>query len=228
MALVVLVSNRHHEGHAPVHFSVCYKHTLSRALASCYNRHRRRTFDVETIPSIDPRLSAMRRWTLLPVCVFLALTVSTARGNEAPPPKPESIKIGARDVKLVVMVDEKAKTARLIIPQGLLTDDKRRSDAGVPTILAGLALTLAFVSGGLWLARTRARKVAAAILVVALLAFGTAALYADLVVRPKPEPKAITLPAGITLSDKMTLEVAEKGDTVKLIVNSSMVVKAAK
>jgi hypothetical protein len=63
------------------------------------------------------------------------------------------------------------------------------------------------------------------VLLLALVAFGTAAVYANGVVRPDPEPKPITLPAGITLSDKMVLDVVEKGTTVKLIVNSSMMPK---
>ena len=173
----------------------------------------------------------MRCWTLPTVCVVLSLTAATARANEAPPPKPETIKLGSREVKLEVVVDDRAARAgaRLQIPQGLLTEDRRRSDAGwhLPTIMAGLALTLAFVSGGLWLARRGpARKIAAVVLFLSLLAFGTAALNAD--VGPRPDPKPLTLPAGVTLSEKLVLEVVEKGDTVKLIISSRMVVKGAK
>jgi hypothetical protein len=173
----------------------------------------------------------MHRWTILAAVAVLLGTVASARADKGPRPDPKTIKLGARDVKLEVVVDDKAKTARLVIPAGLLTDDKRRADAGwpLPTILAGLALTLAFVSGGLWLARRGpARKAAAVVLLLALVAFGTAALTANPVVRPQPEPKTITLPAGITVSDKFVLEVVEKGDTVRLIVSSSMVAKGTK
>jgi len=170
----------------------------------------------------------MQRCTILAAVALLLGSVASANADKVPPPPPKTIKVGTRDVKLEVVIDDKAKTARLQIPQGLLTEDKRRSDAGwpLPTIMAGLALTLAFVSGGLWLVRRGpARKVAAVVLFLSLLAFGTAAVYADLIVRPRPDPKPLTLPAGLTLSDKMVLEVVEKGDTVKLVVNSSMLPK---
>jgi hypothetical protein len=169
----------------------------------------------------------MKRCTYLFAVVALVGTVATARADRASPP-PKTVKFGSRDVKLVVEVDDKVKTAKLVIPQGLLTEDKRRSDAGwhLPTIMAGLALTLAFVSGGLWLARRGpARKVAAVVLVLSLLAFGTAALYANAGFKPTPVPKVVTLPADVILSDKLVLEVVDKGDAVHLIVNPSMLAK---
>jgi hypothetical protein len=157
---------------------------------------------------------------------------SAVRADLRPPPKPtpDAVKIGAREVKLVVEVDDRATDARLIIPAGLLTDTKKRADAGWgwPMIMAGVALTAALVSGGLWLVRRGARKAAAVVLVVALLAFGGSLLYADVAVKPPPKPTPVTLPAGLTLSDKLVLEVAEKGDDVKLVVPSAMLIKTPK
>jgi hypothetical protein len=162
----------------------------------------------------------------------LVLMGAGLRANEAPPPPPkgETIKLGAREVKLVVERDERVKEARLVIPQGLLTADKRRTDAGwpLPTLVAGLALAAAFVSGGLWLARRGGRKVAAVVLVLSLLALGISALQANAPDRErdlKPKVTPIALPASVTLSGNLVLEVAEKGDSVKLIVNSSMLPK---
>jgi hypothetical protein len=171
----------------------------------------------------------MRRWILPAAALVLLGTLSAARANEAPPkPPPDTVKIGAREVKLVVLTDARAKDARLIIPAALLTDSKKRADAGLPTIMAGLALTAALVSGGLWLARRGSvRKAAAVALVVSLLALG-GSLYADVSVKPPPKPAPVTLPAGVTLSEKLVLEVAEKGDEVQLILPSSAVIKPAK
>ena len=177
----------------------------------------------------------MIRWTLPVVCLLLGFSTTALRADKVPPPPPkgETIKLGAREVKLVVERDDGVKEARLLVPQSLLTADKRRADAGwpLPTIVAGLALCAAFVSGGLWLARRGGRKLTAAVLVLSLAALGTAALYADVPVRPDERPKTTTvsLPADVTLSGKLVLEVVAKSDTdaVKLIVNSSMLPKKA-
>jgi hypothetical protein len=162
-------------------------------------------------------------------------TVGTARGDVLKPgPKAETV----FKTKLVVEVNDDLKEARLQIPRGLLQGkgDPRKTDAGaLPTIVAGLALTLAFASGGFWLMRRGAgRGVTVALLALAVLALGATALWANAPITTKDFKEgtyslpAVPLPAGIQLSEKLTIEIVEKGDTVKLLVNKSMVLKQDK
>jgi hypothetical protein len=158
-------------------------------------------------------------------------------GNRAPPPRPQpGIQIGTQDAKIAVEIDEKAKVARLQIPAQLLTGGKGRPGAGagldrVPMVIAGLALTCAFVSGGFWLVRRGRGNVLAALgLGLSLLAFGASAALADLgpkPIGPKPPPPVplvpVKLPANIEINGNLTLEIIPAGDTLKLIVNKSMV-----
>jgi hypothetical protein len=172
----------------------------------------------------------MRRSFLvaLPV-LFLVGTLAAVRGNEAPPREVPA----AQKAKLVVEVDAKAKEPRLIIPRSLANPPKK-ADAGfnVPTIVAGVALTLAIVSAGFWfIRRGPGRSVAAAVLIVALFALGVSALYADIPVKPKPEAAttAVKLPANVQLQEDVLIEFVEKGDAIKLIVrDASALPKAEK
>jgi hypothetical protein len=207
----------------------------------------------------------MKRWMLVGLSLLaLALVLPAVCGNEAAPPIPRPkgppvfapAKEGGlptREVPLVVQVDAKAKTARLQVPFNLLFGQPganppgapavppRGADAGrltVPTLVAGVALTLAFASGGLWLARRRAGRSLAILLVLSLFAAGTAAVWADLgprplgpVRRPQPVPPALPalkLPAGVELPDKLILEAVGAGDRVTLIVPKAMVLKKDK
>jgi hypothetical protein len=134
---------------------------------------------------------------------------------------------GSREVKLIVESDNRVKTARLIIPRSLLSADRKTSSAGfhLPTIMAGLALTAAVVSGGLWLVRRGpVRKPAALVLLVSLAVLGSSALYADLPAsgRKPPKPRTVKLPGNFILPEKLNLEIVDKGDAVKLIINDSM------
>ena len=193
------------------------------------------------------------QWALLSLC----LLTPGARANEAAPapPRPEPIPQpvigkGGQEVKLVVQVDDKAKVARLQMPLNLVFGTpnppagpaplplRRGADAGplgLPTIVAGLALSLAVASGGLWLARRRWGRPAAMLLVLSLFAAGSAAVWADLGPRPlgpvprpakpiKPAVPALKLPAGIELSENVILETVPHGDHLTLIVPKSAVV----
>lgn len=193
---------------------------------------------------------------LLGALLSLCLLVPGVRANEAAPapPRPEPIPQpvlgkGGQEVKLVVQVDDKAKVARLQVPlnlffgtpnppAGLVPPARRGADAGplgLPTIIAGLALSLAVASGGLWLARRRWGRPAAMVLVLSLFAAGSAAVWADLGPRPlgpvprlappvKPALPALKLPAGIELSANVILETVPDGDHLTLIVPKSAVV----
>jgi hypothetical protein len=114
---------------------------------------------------------------------------------------------------------------------------KEGADAGalgLPTVVAGLALTAAFVSGGLWLIRRGSGRRYLGVLVLGILAASATALWADIPPfrgRPKPPPPApakatpIPLPAGIELSEKITLEFSVAGDTLRLIVPKEAVLR---
>jgi hypothetical protein len=186
----------------------------------------------------------------LPV-LFLLGALTAAHGNEAAPQRPprlpagerkEVLPRGAARVSLTVEVDDRVKEARLQIPANLLpaagAAPARGADAGpwhLPTVVAGVALTLALASGGLWLLRRgTARRVAAGALLLGLFAMGGAALFADIPPgrgRPKRPPAppgplpTLLLPADVRLAPEIVVEVVEKGDGVKLIVNKAMLGK---
>lgn len=197
------------------------------------------------------------RTPLQGVLLSLCLFAPGAFANEAAPapPRPEPIPQpvigkGGQEVKLVVQVDDKAKVARLQVPLNLVfgapnppagpvpSAPRRGADAGplgLPTIIAGLALSLALASGGLWLARRRWGRPGAMVLVLSLFAAGSAAVWADLGPRPlgpvprsgppvKPALPALKLPAGIELSENVILETVPHGDHLTLIVPKSAVV----
>jgi hypothetical protein len=206
----------------------------------------------------------MKRWMPAGLSLLLLCVVwSQARGNapyhlqisqdrlDREKLRRELIGAHPPEVKLVVLVDEKAKMPRLQVPVNLLRvptppveAPRRGADAGrlsVPTLVAGLALTLAFSSGGLWLARRRWGRPLSLLLVLSLFAAGTAAVWADLGPRPlgpvpnrRPAPPAkvvlpaLKLPAGIELPDKIVLETIPTGDHLTLIVPKKMILKKDK
>ncbi|HWG42746.1 MAG TPA: hypothetical protein VN688_08170 [Gemmataceae bacterium] len=168
------------------------------------------------------------------------------------PGLPPAVQPGRRilpvKVKLEVKVNENAKLPVLQVPINLALgqrpaagggaalpaedeDTDRRAAIGLPTIVAGLALTLAFASGGLWMVRRGSRRSLALLLAVSLFAACTAAVWADIPGpnrRPRPVPAkpglpSLQLPAGIELTDKLILEPVPNGDHLTLIVPKSMV-----
>jgi hypothetical protein len=146
-------------------------------------------------------------------------------------------------VKLVVQVKDKIKLPVLQVPINLAMGQQGNPGGGVgeapnpepgrrfglTTLVAGVALTLAFTSGGLWLVRRGARRTLAILVLTGLFAAGTAVVWADLAPRPggprpaKPALTPLQLPAGIELSDKLILESMPPGDHLTLIVPGSMV-----
>jgi hypothetical protein len=173
--------------------------------------------------------AAMRHRALLAAVLVVLVGAAVAHANKraVPPPVPKPASGGTQEVKLVVAVDDTVKVPRLLVPRSLLTAEKKTADAGsrVPTMMAGIALTAAFVSGGLWLVRRSGnRKVAGVVLMLSVATFGASALYADRVPGRPPvhRPTTLPLPAGVALPEKLTLEIAEKGDAVKLIISSKM------
>jgi hypothetical protein len=168
----------------------------------------------------------MRQWFLAAVPVLCLFGMSAAvRGNEAPPRDPAA----PQKAKLVVEVDPNAKEPKLIIPRSLANQPKK-ADAGisVPTIVAGVALTLGLVSAGFWfIRRGPGRSIAAGVVVVSLFVLGVSALYADVPVKPKP-PATVKLPADVQLQEDVLIEFTDKGDAIRLIVSKASTIKAEK
>jgi hypothetical protein len=159
----------------------------------------------------------------------LLAALPSARADLAPPPLPTGPK-----AKFVVLVDDRAGVPHLRIPKALLQggqpgDKEEAGRFGLPTIFAGLALTAAFVSGGFWLVRRGrgpGRTTAAVGVVLALLALGASAVWADIPRPPRPRPRGpvtLPLPANVTLPDTVVVEIVEKGDTITLVVNKKAV-----
>jgi hypothetical protein len=167
----------------------------------------------------------MPRWILASVPVLVLLGISSpARADKAPPPDPAP---AAQKVKLVVVVDANAKEPRLVIPRSLANPPKK-ADAGLslPTVVAGVALTLGIVSAGFWfIRRGPGRSIAAGVVVLALFALGVSALYADVGV---PRPRPVKLPADVQLQEDVLVEFTDKGDTIRLVVNNATPIKVEK
>lgn len=167
----------------------------------------------------------MKRW-LSPVLGLLVFAgaLSPVWGNGAPPPRLAQLP-EAKTVDVKVVIDERVKAPRLVIPKALMGDKKGAMLESTPTIVAGLALTLACVSGGVWLVRRgKVRTIAAVVLALSAVAFGASTLLADIAKPPPPPPTVpVKLPADITFTDKVEVEFVEKGDEVKLLVKKAWV-----
>ncbi len=181
----------------------------------------------------------MKRFLVAALALFsLAGFVPAARADLAVPPPP--LPVSTHKVKLVVLAVEGLKEAHLRIPRNLLpaaAKAEKGAEAsllGLPTVIAGLALTLAFVSGGFWLVRRGrgpGRSAAAVVLALSLFGLGASVVWADI---PRPPrrpvvPLPLALPAGVQMSENMVLEIIpEKGDTITLVVNKGAVLKTDK
>ncbi len=186
----------------------------------------------------------MRRLTLMAAVVLLCGVAEVKANGGRPFPNPvlPVIVPGVRNAELVVEVDDKAKDTRLVIPANLLIAPQPRpgkvgADAGnLPLIVTGLALTCAFVSGGLWLVRRgRGRNVIGFLVVGAILVAGTSAALANVpAFRPPPPPAVkenttpVKLPANVQLTGKVVLEIVPAGNKIRLVVPKAAVPKGGK
>src|SRR5262245_28153729 len=128
------------------------------------------------------------RW-IIALSVVAVLVVGVAvyampPGLLAPPAQPTHWRVGPQAVKLPVVCDPNVKAPCLSVPRSLLvtTDAPRRvgSAAFVPTVVTGIAMSVALVIGGLWFAGRGNRAVAASLLVLGVLVLGAGAVLADL------------------------------------------------
>jgi hypothetical protein len=155
-----------------------------------------------------------------------------------------------RQAQFVVTVEDDAEMARLLIPRKLVKAWQHASlsparDTAVasarswslPTLVAGLALTLSLTLGGLRLAGWRPRwsgagKVAA-LLVLAVASVGMVVALVRADVPPGPSPRRPLLPERpdlpreavvepLLLKSKVTVEVLPEGEVIQLIVPRSL------
>ncbi len=209
----------------------------------------------------------MKRWLLAGLVLpAICLVLSEVRGDIAGPRRPGPpvgppvrpiIPPGGGGalppvkVKLVVKVDEKAKHAILEVPINLAMGQLRDGNLGLApeadpeggrrfglaTVVAGLSLTMAFASGGLWLARRGKKRILAALIVGFIFTAGTAAVWSNAapprpVGRPRPPGKeglsTLKLPAGLEIGETLILKPVAPANYLTLIVPKSMVLDREK
>jgi hypothetical protein len=180
---------------------------------------------------------------ILGLCLTLAVLSIVSLANGAPPkatPKPKANK--SIETTLLVRIDRNAKEAKLIIPKGQLKqlraqlddlDDSLDTTASLSftktqTIVSGLFFSLAFVFGGVWLARTgKIDTKAGKILVIGSVLFLSGAVATIVYANAGPPPEARTLTnkffsQGVNSykfgSGKIKLEVSETAQSPELIV----------
>jgi hypothetical protein len=137
----------------------------------------------------------MMRWCV-PVLAFLLVGPRSEILANGAPVFPQQQRLPTQAARLIVVTDENARHATLKIPLAMVMQMQQQRPGvrgfgalGTPVIVAGLALSLAFVAGGFWLVRNRSgRRLAALLVGGSLFAFGAAALWADLGPRPNPRP----------------------------------------
>jgi len=171
------------------------------------------------------------------LAVAVALVIASAAGaNEAVPPQPPkpaapALKLGLREVPFQVMAAPRDGEITLVVPANLLQEaaGKQGADAGFlhPLFLSGVALTLAFVTGGFVLLRggRHGKTIAAATVLVAALVVGYAA---QANIAPPAIPYPVKFPTGVRFDGKLFLEVAPEGTGVKLLVPPSRVIAMEK
>ena len=164
---------------------------------------------------------------VLTVLGLLAYVLPSGRANEAPPPPTKRDNTPAA-APLVVVLDDGVQQPRLEIPRKVLSnlkaaadgqdEDTRRAEAlpRLHTIIAGVALSLSLTLGGLWLVRSRRRFSGAALLVAALALTAAGSVLGANVPAPPPPP---SVPAGIPLADKATVQVVDEGDAIRLVAS---------
>ncbi|MDQ3800361.1 MAG: hypothetical protein M3384_12995 [Acidobacteriota bacterium] len=177
------------------------------------------------------------------IALFAVVAFADVRLPDTPTPK-QSKKI---DTRLRISISKDAKEARLRIPKSQVQQLRAELDqldesepnatavvtsgfSRTQTIVSGLFLSLAFVAGGVWLARSRGgksgTKTATALIVGAGLSLtGAMATIAFANVGPPPEPRSLTgkifsnsVHVYKQASGKIRLEISDETDAIELIV----------
>jgi hypothetical protein len=189
------------------------------------------------------------RHVLLTLCVLsLTLLPSHTRGNSPPVPAairylqtPDKAKSAAkaekpakevsiiRNAPVTMTYQLDVPRPRLIIPQKYAVIDGKKAEAepaGPRNLFAGLALSAAFVTGGIWLVR-RGGNAGKAVLVAAILVgiLGMAIFMSDVFGNEAPPPRIQPTPLeinGNTANLGMDVVIVAEGDRIQLILPKRM------
>jgi hypothetical protein len=178
------------------------------------------------------------------VTLFSFIALADIPRPSTPKPTPEPKQKKSIDTMLIIRLDRDANDARLIIPKNKIeqlraeldgldgetenTADVKSSFTGTQTIVSGMFLTLAFVFGGVWLARSgkTVSKNGRAIGIGAFLFLGGAfATFVFANAGPPPEARSITgkmFTQAVHMykqgSGEIKLETSDERDYIQLIV----------
>ena len=187
----------------------------------------------------------MKRILLLNTLILLSMTAAFA---DIPRPEPAKTpkQVKGIDTTLQISLRSDAKEAKLLIPKSQIkqlraeleqldNDSDNTASANttinftrVQTIVSGVFLSLAFVFGGMWFARsgraaTRSGKAFIALAVIAGL--GSAATFVFANAGPPPEARSITgkmfsptIQMWRSGSGKIRIETKDSGDWIELVV----------
>lgn len=173
-----------------------------------------------------------------------AIFAASASADIPRPDTPKPKKAKAIDTSLTIRISRDAKEAKLIVPKSQIKqlraeleqlDDSDAANASLnlnftrtQTIVSGMFLSLAFVFGGVWLARVRKPELKAnKTLVVGAVLFlsGAFATLAFANAGPPPEARSITgkiFTPSVHLykfaSGKIKLETSDDAESVELVV----------
>lgn len=166
------------------------------------------------------------------LALLASLVVPVAVRADVPLPKVEEEDKNRFTVPIEMSVDDKLEQPELHVPQSMLKTWRQAIGAGnakrqamevMPTLLAGLALTLSFALSGVWLARKHglAHGKALALLITAVSLCGFLAMN---VTADEALPRTVK-----KRHDGPTIKVVvvEKGDAIKLILPRSQMDKLA-
>lgn len=164
------------------------------------------------------------RSAIVGVSIGMALWGSTITARaDIPAPKPP------KGVPIMLEVDDQLVETRLVIPRGLLPRAAQRGEGGAigfdpRTIVAGLALSLATVLGGLLLFRRHFARPKLVATAASLACLTTAGLLWANAPPPPPQPQPDDTNG---LGSRVVIEIVEEGDVVRYYAPTQLYVDLA-
>ena len=177
-------------------------------------------------------------FTIVFVALFSIAAFADIRLPDTPKPTVTPKQQQSIDANMIIRLDENATETTLIIPKSQISQLRAQLDeldgneqiltfSRTQTIVSGLFLSLAFVFGGVWFARTNGGKVNKTLVVGAILLFvGSAATIAFANVGPPAELRSISgklfdkevFGGWKRATGKVKVKVSDNGNLIELIV----------